>query len=318
MTVSGTYGVYIVGVVAGISKNAQFSDIEISAIDSTGALDVATASPQALLFIGAIAGLCEGGNTSLINCGSGLEVKGSSAGSQGLIMGGLSGIIQGGVTKSYSTGKVSGKTTATGGEIVIGGLFGTNDAAITNCYATGAISVDSSDDVQAGGLVGNNNVNIQNSYATGNISGSAQGSVQAGGLTGESDGNSVIEKCYAKGNINITSAASTYQVGGIVGALGESETINTITKSAALNGSLSGGGSNIHRVVGSLYNNDVLTSNIANSAMMGGGSDKTANGKDGLDKNSIEIASQETYTALGWDFTNIWEMSGGYPVLRWQ
>jgi hypothetical protein len=63
-------------------------------------------------------------------------------------------------------------------------------------------------------------------------------------------------------------------------------------------------------------NSDSFNSNIANSAMTGGSFSSNANGADGADKDSAAIANQSTYTDMGWDFSAVWKMESGYPVLR--
>ena len=93
-------------------------------------------------------------------------------------IGGLVGISQGIIYKSYATGSVT--WTGTGAfESNAGGLLGhnyENGGSVSNCYSTG--SVTGNDNV--GGLVGKNDDSISNSYSIGGVTGNSD----VGGLVG--------------------------------------------------------------------------------------------------------------------------------------
>jgi hypothetical protein len=272
-----------------------------------------------------------------------------------MAIGGLTGNAGGGVKNSYATGNVTARYQGTGGgEVRAGGLVGHFEGLpIENSYAAGTVSsknenADAGAEIIAGGLVGqaeksddgvvpvikksyaagsvsatggvghawaggmvgyaHNGVDITDSYATGAVSATATGSNGsfAGGILGSAyNGSPVITRTYAKGNVSASGSDS--DAGGIVG---NSYPPSAVSASAALSGSVSAA-SGAWRIA----SGGTLTNNIANSDMTGGTfSDKTANGRDGADVTLPP--AQNAYT--GWDFTNTWEMSGGYPVLQWQ
>ena len=165
-------------------------------------------------------------------------------------VGGLVGanMSSGSISKSYSTGGVSGSSNVGGligdnsysdiynssstGNVSgsgnnIGGLVGkTTKSIISNSYATG--EVNGAGDV--GGMVGNNNGSISDSSSTGNVSGSGD---DVGGLVGMSGYYAgPISNSYSTGNVN-----GRYWVGGLVGFNG----ISAIHRSYAT-GNVSGNG----------------------------------------------------------------------------
>ena len=97
-------------------------------------------------FVGGLVGYNNYGDIALSY--SHCSARGTSSGNQGI--GGLVGVTAGSITKSYSTGDVSGQRK-------VGGLVGRNyQSNITNCYSTGVVSGDS----DIGGLVGASNDGI--------------------------------------------------------------------------------------------------------------------------------------------------------------
>jgi len=120
--------------------------------------------------------------------------------------GGLTGGNQSGVSSisnSYSSMNVSGAGA--------GGLVGGNDGSISKSYSTGTVT----GSTQAGGLVGQNHAgNISNSYSTGTVNGG--GSTTAGGLVGLNgpyySGGTTITNSYSTGHV------SGDVVGGLVGS----------------------------------------------------------------------------------------------------
>ena len=114
-------------------------------------------------------------------------------------VGSLVGWNDGGITNSYATGSVTGRS----GEV--GGLVGWNDGGITNSYAMGSVIGSFS----VGGLVGRNDGGITNSYATGFVRATFE---TVGGLVGRNDeGN--ITNSYATGSVTGRSSEG----GGLVG-----------------------------------------------------------------------------------------------------
>ncbi|MHC4676451.1 MAG: GLUG motif-containing protein, partial [Planctomycetota bacterium] len=101
------------------------------------------------------------------------------------------------ISKSYSTGSVSG-------ENAIGGLVGFNfHGTITQSYSSATAS---GSGVNTGGLLGGNWDNINNCYATGAV----HGNEDVGGLAGLYYG--VISNCYSTGSVS-----GNTDVGGLLG-----------------------------------------------------------------------------------------------------
>ncbi len=98
-----------------------------------------------------------------------------------------------------------------GTEHDVGGLIGYNEGTdVIKSRATG----NTSGQMNIGGLVGENkNSNISNSYAKGNITASGD---SAGGLVGYNYYGSIINECFATGDVN-SSVDSTAWAGGLVG-----------------------------------------------------------------------------------------------------
>jgi len=126
-----------------------------------------------------------------------------------LTVGGLVGLNQGVIWRSYVTGRVRGDEDS-GGEAV-GGLVGINRGVVGGSYATGEVSGDE----RVGGLVGvTTGMTVTGSYARGNVTGNEE----VGGLVGFSDGE--VRESYAAGNVT-----GSEGVGGLVG--GHSDSANS-------------------------------------------------------------------------------------------
>jgi hypothetical protein len=132
-------------------------------------------------------------------------------------VGSLAGYAFSTITDCYSTGIITGMADEEqyGGEY-IGGLVGIGDGTITNSYFTGEVS----GRVRVGGLVGRySSGSIINSYSTGTVIGGIDMVVLlsvnegVGGLVGVINGSVTIEKSYS--TATVTGAA---YVGGLVGS----------------------------------------------------------------------------------------------------
>jgi hypothetical protein len=170
-----------------------------------------------------------------------------------------------------------------------------------------------------GGIVGYNsqaadhNSRVEDCWSSGIVTGSSK----AGGIVGENQVNASIRRCYS------SAAVSAATVGGIAGS-NDSTLPEALTACAALNSSLTGTGTGVHRIAGSGNN---FSGNIAWSAMPLANNNgslsptaataATAAGLDGAD--CVAKPDQTVFTGMGWDFNTVWKMGGsGYPVLRWQ
>jgi hypothetical protein len=144
-------------------------------------------------------------------------------------VGGLVGYIRSGgsVQDSYATGKVITDNTADGYQF-IGGLVGNINGAITRSHATGKITATSiNGNFRVGGLAGevDNGPVISLSYATGDVitSKTSQGSHFAdhavGGLVGFFSRTNIVQS-WAGGNVTVTDTSNSnngIRVGGLVG-----------------------------------------------------------------------------------------------------
>ncbi len=138
-------------------------------------------------------------------------------------VGGLVGGNAGGITTSYSAATVSGETR-------VGGLVGVNGhegGSITASYSTGVVTGAES----VGGLVGNNSGSITVSYSTGVVIGTDS----AGGLVGVNATNASITTSYSTGRVS-----GTNRVGGLVG--GSNGSITTSCSTGTVSGNTSVGG----------------------------------------------------------------------------
>ncbi|MEW5937051.1 MAG: GLUG motif-containing protein [Candidatus Thermoplasmatota archaeon] len=256
------------------------------------------------MFVGGLVGYNTG---TVTNCYSTGNASGTSC------VGGLVGYNTGTITDCYSTGNASG-------DYEVGGLVGYNEATITNCYSTGDASGtwdrvgglvgynrapitdcystgDASGTSNVGGLVGENDGSITNCYSTGDTSGTSN----VGGLVGHNRFGTIITNCYGRGNANGTS-----NVGGLVG-YNEVTITNCYSTGTASGTSLVGGfaGNNTGTITDCFWDNE--TSGWTTS-------------DGGTGKNTTEMKTKSTFTAAGWDFTNIWDIrhTHTYPFFRWE
>ncbi len=156
-------------------------------------------------------------------------------------VGGLIGTAQGNVSNSGATGEVTAQYYGAGG--LIGYLDG---GEVRASYATGPVSAgeDSYEldapSSYAGGLVGmSNNGDIYESYATGDVYGT---SLRVGGLVGGT--NSLVQDCYATGDVTAGDAGNWYlggeRAGGLVGGL-SGEVVNSYATGAVQGNKFVGG-----------------------------------------------------------------------------
>jgi hypothetical protein len=224
-----------------------------------------------------------------------------------------------------------------------------NGSRIAESYATGSVTASSQDDPNgvygdipyAGGLVGYSSVvesRIIDSYATGNVSATTNGTYAwAGGVIGGNANDSTVTRTYSTSNVTSTAAGTLPPLyppqyadagpaaGGIAG-FNYYTAKTTVSYSVALNNTVNGNQSVaqnvVHRVAGSIGNapgTGTLTDNLANENMTIGAnwkSDIGENLRDGA--NTAPQPAQSVYEDLGWDFRNIWTLSGGYPILQWK
>lgn len=168
------------------------------------------------------------------------------------------------------------------GKNFVGGLVGDNRGYIYQCYTTGSVTGEQT----VGGLVGGNSgagAYVVNSYSTASAS-SIRNDLpyyRVGGLVGGQD--AYIRYSYSSGQVSLLVAtSSTTQSGGLLGTSHDA-------------------------VVDSSFW-DMNTSGYSTSE---GGS-----GAMGI--TTAQMASSSTFTAVGWNFDDIWTISNGYPHFQWE
>jgi filamentous hemagglutinin family protein len=267
-------------------------------------------------YVGGLVGQTNGGTVAQ-SYATGAVDGGSNASNVGGLVGGMQG---GTVSFSHATGNVTGSSNYVGG--LVGYMYGGTglNALVTNSYATGAVS----GATYVGGLVGSSygfkgSSTITKSYATGSVS----GTTAVGGLVGHSygggtyGGTSTVDNSYATGSV--TGAAGATYVGGLIGnnyGLGSDGTVTNSFSAGAVSagaGSTFVGGlignNNTGAVTGSFW--DTTTSGQPTSA--GGTGMTTGQMQTQLNFSSGTSANGNVNPA--WDFSSIWVMFGGYPVL---
>jgi filamentous hemagglutinin family protein len=206
--------------------------------------------------------------------------------------GGLVGFNTGTISNSYANGSVSGADYA-------GGLVGLHKTgSITKSYSTGGVTGNS----YVGGLVGQSlgslGGSITESYATGSVIGAASTN-DIGGLVGYNGG--AVANSYATGSVT-----GSYEVGGLVGF--NTGTISNSYAAGSVSGVRVGGlvGYNAGTIRNSYW--DTETSGRLNCAQ--GGSDAGCTGLT-----NSQISQRASFP--GWNFSTVWgiEQGASYPYL---
>ena len=201
------------------------------------------------------------------------------------LVGGLSGHLNGGTVQySHSRGTVTTTGIQPGGGIYLGGLIGLIEygGSIISSYSTGDVISRSTND-RVGGLVGYQiGGGIYNSYSMGSVSGNDN----VGGLVGFT----YINNGY------YSTITNSYSIGSVTGN----------TNAGGLVGTIIYGGdvSFLPLCINSFWNTQ--TSGQTASAC-------------GIGKTTVDMKTQSTYTAAGWNFTDVWNVCTGinedYPIL---
>ena len=231
--------------------------------------------------VGGMVGLLDGGSIS--NCQANVTVNTTLEKSY---VGGLVGEITGGTIDMCFT---EGALTGAGSESYVGGLIGKNQGTLTNSYSTTIIN----SSYNAAGVVAYNYGVVDKCYAIGDLFSSNY----AAGVIGYNDGeNAVVKNCAAMNNkIEVTYESQQQQQGGGYG----------------------------QRIIGGIKNNAPAPdlNNYALKTMQVSVNDIPQRVYDdimnGTAKTAAELTTKATYQELGWDFTNIWNISDGtgYPYL---
>ena len=217
-TISNLYSVNedtnrMTGLFASLGSGASVNDLGLLSVyvvggyNNTGALAGNNAgSINASYAEGSVTGQGDTGGLVGNNTSPGSLTKSHSSGfvsGQENNVGGLVGDNFSSISRSYSSSKVEGKKN------YIGGLVGYNTGSVAYSHASGNVSGETtnSEGNAVGGLLGKNLASVQTSYATGDVSGRND----VGGLAGANAG--IIKVSFAAGNISGTGGAA----GGLVG-----------------------------------------------------------------------------------------------------
>ena len=221
-------------------------------------------------------------------------------------IGGVVGSNSGSVTSCYFNGNIS----ATGQ--TVGGVVGINSGTVQKCHSSGTITCTR----QSGGVVGTNQGTLEDSYS--NASVTASSGDNAGGVIGYSQSGSV-QNCYSTGPV----IGNGTGVGGIAG-----NHYASLSSCVALNPSVkfaTGTTSDVGRVIGS--SSGSISGAYARDDMSVTPSVTPNNNPSNKNGQSISSGTANTQynsqyfwqTTLGWDFSSVWQMSGGansLPILR--
>jgi len=181
------------------------------------------------------------------------------------------------------------------GERLVGGLIGESyESTVLKSYSKSEVIGDSN----VGGLIGSSRGGgeIYNSYADSTVYGSSL----VGGLVGHIDV-VVVSDSYATGDVT----GNSY-VGGLVGYCWG--TIIRVYSTGYVGGDWGVGG-----LVG--YNRGVVMNSFWDTV-----SSEIRRSDGGIGKTTDELVTKETFTEVGWDFKEDWDIIEyeTYPYLRWQ
>jgi hypothetical protein len=242
----------------------------------------------------------------------------------GIVGGNAAGVITGPLTISQCAnfGSIYANTqqtsigihAAAGG--IIGMAYGANGAnlVVKDCYNAGSVSTHTSSSGSTASLV-------------------ASGGILGGLRNGNIGGSWIIINCYNTGTISAVrqNTSNTQNMPGAGAIVGSSNQISSGSATTGGNVSIV----NCYFLENKIYRNGALHSNV----LIGRG-DSTIDGTSSPARSSVQNSGSKTdaqmkpsqssalsgssiyYTGVtrgniaGWDFTNIWTMKGGYPVLR--
>ncbi|MFO7936690.1 MAG: GLUG motif-containing protein [Kiritimatiellia bacterium] len=232
-------------------------------------------------------------------------------------VGGICGSNDGQIRASSASGQL------TAGDAGCGGVCGNNHGSISACFADVSLQAGV---YHSGGLCGFNNGSIAYSSSQGTVTGDGD-SKRFGGLCGKNDAEGHIQECFSTAEVNGGNTA-----GGLCGS-----NIGTI-ENAYAHGAVSVTGNNSGGLCG--YNESdatikycYSTGAVSGTKYVGGlcGTNKSSKvtksfwdiessgvaegGNAGTGVTTAQMQSQTTFTAVGWDFSRIWQMDG-YPALR--
>jgi hypothetical protein len=327
-----------------------------SAGDVAASFDGAASSTSFGIYAGGISGINQ---CSIQYCSSSGFVQAKNTGTvtgtgrNRVFAGGISGQNRASITQCYATGDIeslyAGNAVSNQDQVAAGGITGitgevpattaTATGITSDCYYDGGEIRAAGNYAHAGGITGfvsgNNATKVSKSYARGTIK--AEGSGQLTETT-TYQAASVYKRDTAGGIAGYNTAYNATYIPTVENCVALTSAI-TVTgpadfyiKSGRIVGSNEGPGAAPDYTTSAFFG--ALTNNAANSAMTitriidGNTSDpKTVDDDTTTPENTLNgkgvsdtpAPDQTVYTALGWDFSEVWEMSAaGYPVLAWQ
>ena len=254
---------------------------------------------------GSIIGYLQEGSGEALNCKSSMSVISGID-----YIGGIIGRGNCTLNKCAFMGGVSGQS-------YVGGICGSQESNMSECFVVSSISA-TGDCI--GGIVGisENSTSITDCY----FSGSVYGRNQVGGLVGFSNNgwnNNKISHCQS-----IAVVKGNDQIGGLVGCLAGD--IESSISHCELITALSG---NIGRIYGFKNSGNVGTMGTSNEnkaynkaivIKAGVAQEITDNEQNGTGVSKTTLKLKATYVAMGWDFTNTWDIQETecYPYMKTQ
>ena len=230
-------------------------------------------------------------------------------------VGGICGHSSGNITNAVFCGNVTATNKA-------GGISGSCGSGTTSgCYAVAHVNASGN---LVGGLIGESRVNdLRDSYFSGTISGNEQ----VGGLVGYQLRGETC-RCYA--NTTISGAKA---IGGLVGKIeGNDHSYAYLRANVAICSSIKATVGNVGRIygekgsyvyvkigtMGTTEENKAWNKAIIVSA--GVAQDIEDNEQNGTSVSATTLKLKATYVAMGWDFTNTWEIQETecYPYMKSQ
>lgn len=120
----------------------------------------------------------------------------------------------------------------------VGGIAYQNIGVIQNCYSSANLTTTAS---YCGGIVGDNRGVIENCYSTGNLS-AASYAAGIAAITANGNQNVRISKCYATGDMTVTSNYACGIIGGVGMSSGASTNLKVVIEDCYFTGMINGGG----------------------------------------------------------------------------
>ena len=259
-------------------------------------------------YVGGICGQTRDNTNNITNCGFIGDITANS------IVGGIAGEYTGGASYSYRNG------------------YNSTEPTLKNCFSVSNI-IAQGDNV--GGLVGitdnrgtSYSGTLQNTYNVfetniigfSYFSGNVKGSHYVGGIVGYKKGGG-IKSCYSKGNIY-----GEMYVGGICGEIvsfGTAEIKSNLANISSIKSNLGNVGricykDNYLGELGTSNENKALNRCIVISK--GISQEVNDDKQNGTGVGATSLKLKATYVAMGWDFTDIWEIQETecYPYFKWQ